>query len=294
MLRRVADQLIATVPGDMAIQSAANALHARLDMLESNPRAAIGRLRRAISFKSRLDTPTRLPEWYLLLAQSDAGASSAHISSAYRALESLRPVMPARDELTEESTLALRMRGTFQKEVSIRLTALAASKGGIGEVQEVIEAYREAEIASVLGDDCVPPSPTPISPTDLARNELILYPIVLEDRLELLYARGTDKVYKQIVVKENVKDGDRIVQRDVVGAEVAALARDLRENVAGTELGGEWRKSAHKLYQYLIAPIETKEPDLFRPTGGEKLTVVVIPDGPLRGRRWRPCSMEPC
>ncbi len=267
LLRKVAGQLAET-SGEPALLSAANALQARLDLLENNPGMAIGRLRRAIGFESQLDTPTRLPEWHLLLAVADEANRAAHVASAYRALQSIRPVMPARDDLTEESTLSLRMRKTFQEEVSVKLASLTNKSGGsIEDVQKIIEAYREAEIASVLGDDCVPPTPTPIEPADLGKTEFILYPIVLSDRLELLYATGARKAYRQIVVP------------GVKGADVAALARELQGAASGASEGDAWKGPARALYDLLIKPLEG---ELFA-SGQEAPTLVIIPDGPLRG-----------
>jgi CHAT domain-containing protein len=253
---------------DFRTLSLGHAIRARLALVDLKPELAITNLRKAIGFESRLDTPSRIPEWYLLLSRADPSNRQSHVSSAYRALQSIRPVIPLRDDLTEESNLSLRMRRTFLEEVSVRLALLPATGGGDVEgVQKIVEAYREAEIASVLGDDCVPPTPTPIQPADLRRNEIIFYPISLGDRLELMYADGVNRSYRRVVVP-NVRASD-----------VAALSRDLQSLVAGTTDGEEWKVPARKLYDILIKPVEKE----FFPEGGEKPVLIIIPDGALRG-----------
>ena len=87
--------------------------------------------------------------------------------------------------------------------------------------------WRLAELQSLLGSECVPDRP-PIRPDELSTGEALLYPVLLPDRIKLLYA--------------------------LVDAMVDA---------ASNGANGEWRAPARRLYDVLIRPVEP----LLRPGG---------------------------
>ena len=51
--------------------------------------------------------------------------------------------------------------------------------------------FRQAELLSAVGSECIPPR-DPVRPEDLAANEILLYPLLLPDRVELLYVAGSE------------------------------------------------------------------------------------------------------
>jgi len=168
------------------------------------------------------------------------------------------------DPLTEESNFSLRMRPVFERAVEVQLAADdAGSTDRIASVQQIVEQYREAELQSVLGLNCVA-AREPIKPAELRADELLLYPILLPDRLELIYASGAgpNKVYHRL-------PPNRAMNRETV-------ARLVGDMVDSTSYGDDdrWKAPARALYDALIGPIEGQL--------GENRMLVIVPDGPLR------------
>lgn len=237
--------------------------------LEGRVMAAAGRnadaaaaLRRAIFFESQRAQPLRLGDWYLLLARAEPAQRDAHILQAYRALESVRPLLPQVDPITEESSFALRMQPVFRAAVESQLDAAAAGKAGrIRIAQQIVEDFRQAEIQSTFGRDCVP-AREPIRPDQLVAGEVLLYPILLDDRVELLIASAGSPDYRRLTPAKSAT-------RD----RVSALVREMTYSL-GYSIGERWEKPARELYEILIAPVEDKL--------GPGTTLVIVPDGLLR------------
>ena len=222
-------------------------------------------LSQAIYLESQRTAPLRLPTWLLWLAAADSERRPELVAEAYRALEAVRPFLPLVDPLTEEPTFSLRMQPVFEQAVDVELGDAngPGETARIARAQEIVEAYRQAEVQSALGADCVPPR-EPVRPAELRPDEVLLYPILLPDRVELIYARGSvggAATYRRL----SVRGADREA--------VAGLAKALVESASG-ETGDAWRAPARRLYQLFIKPIEAE----LQPTG----TLVIIPDGVLR------------
>jgi CHAT domain-containing protein len=154
------------------------------------------------------------------------------------------------------------MQPVFEAAVDTELASAAGTPSSlqISTAQQIIEAYRQAEIQSVLGVDCVPPM-EPIRPANLAAGELLLYPILLNDRVELLIA-GAGQPFQRL-------KADRSTNRSEVAQLVGRMV-----NATSAAGGDDWREPARRLYKILIAPIE----NLLSP----ETTLIVVPDGPLR------------
>ncbi|HEV2748477.1 MAG TPA: CHAT domain-containing protein [Allosphingosinicella sp.] len=260
-------------PDDPAALSFAAALEARLALAAADPVRARDHLGRAILHESQRPLPARLPEWYLLLAQADASRREQHVHAAFSALESLRPLLPRIDPLTEESTFSLHMRQVFESAVDVQL---ASAGGGQEEVrirgaQQIVEAYRQAELQSIFGSECIPPR-DPLTPEQLVAGEILLYPILLHDRVELIYVAGTDLAKGDVRYRR--LPPNRSVNRTSVSRLVEKLV--LPVSVGATDFGGddEWRAPARQLYDLLIKPIEGSLVE------GSQL--VIVPDGALR------------
>jgi CHAT domain-containing protein len=155
------------------------------------------------------------------------------------------------------------MRPVFEAAVDVQLADDGLGHGGVAEAQQIFEAYREAEIQSVFGDDCIPPLP-PVQPGELRTGEIILYPVLLADRVELIYAVGGEAGGFHRL------PANRAFTRD----KVALLTEELRN--ALIDGGGEedWKPASRQLYDLLIAPIQDKL--------GAQTTLAIVPDGPLR------------
>ncbi|MEE4154314.1 MAG: CHAT domain-containing protein [Erythrobacter sp.] len=252
--------------GDPGLLAFAEALHARIALARGDRAAAAAAANRAIFLESQRALPARLADWYLILAEAEPGQRTAHALAAYRALEAVRLLLPPSDPLTEESTFALRMRRVFERAVDVTLEGAGAlDQVAIARAQAIIETYREAEIQSVFGSECVPPR-LAINPGQLAANEILLYPVLLEDRIELIVTEeasdGSGARYRRL-------EPNRSANRQQVAGLVEQVILALSYGDDGT-----WQDAARQLHALLIAPIGASL--------GEDTTLVIIPDGPLR------------
>jgi CHAT domain-containing protein len=251
--------------GNDAESAYALAIAGRLALARGERDRAQGLLGQAVYLESQRGAPLRLATWLLWLGAADPGRRDELVTEAYRALETARPFLPLVDPLTEESTFSLRMQPVFEQAVAVALAAddPAGEATRIASAQAVVEAYRQAEVQSALGADCVPPREA-IRPGELRPDEVLLYPILLPDRIELIYARGSANgaaAYRRLSVR---------------GADRAAVARlaSLMVASASGETGEAWRQSARQLYQLFIKPIEGE----LTTTGA----LIIVPDGVLR------------
>jgi CHAT domain-containing protein len=241
-------------------------LEARRALAQGDLAAARGQLEAAILAESRRPLPARLPGYYLLLARADPDRSAAHVEAAYVALDNLRPLLPRLDPLTEESIFALRMRDVFAAAVEAQL----AGADGAGEVvrirraQQIVEAYRQAELQSAFGNECLPPRDA-LRIEQLRPGEIVLYPLLLSDRIELLYVAGGasgEPRFRRLAP-------NRAVNR----ADVAKLVEEL-VLAMGSGANERWRPAARRLYDLLIAPVADQ-------LGAESM-LAIVPDGALR------------
>ena len=259
----------AAAPGDPGVMAYADSIEARLALRSGDPARATALLGSAILREAQLPLPARMPEYYLLLAEADSARRDSHVSAAYTALNNIRPLLPRTDPLTEESTFSLQMRQVFESAVDSELIAAGTANefARIGKAQEIIEAYRQAELESVFGSECLPARDA-LRPEQLRADEVLLYPILLPDRVELLYVAGSDMPGGEVRYLRLPPN------RNVDRATVARLVSEVVTSLSNEEDDGAWREPARALYDILIAPIEGQ----LRP--GSMLAI--IPDGPLR------------
>lgn len=253
--------------GDPGRRAMVEALRGRVLLAAGSPDQAAARIRSAIFHESQRPQPFRLADWFLLLAEADPAHRDEHVTHAYEALQAVRTLLPQFDPLTRESNFALRMQPVFSAAVDVRLSRHDAGQEGaeIAEAQRVVESFRQAEIQNVFGADCVPPR-VPVDPGELRAGEILLYPILLEDRVELIYAvnagDGKPAEYRRVTQSDNA-GADRI------GQLVKKTSYEL-----GYGNDDSWEAPAAELYRLLIQPIE----GLLGPGS----TLVIVPDGALR------------
>ena len=251
--------LARTGAGDVASHAA---LEARIALAEGNRAAARAAIRRAIFLESQKALPQHLPQYGLLLADAEPERAGEHVIAAYRALERVRAVLMPVDPLTEESRFDLLVRPVFERAIGTTLAVAGSDTGTLDQAQRIAEAYRSAELQNSLGAECVPLR-NPVTPTDLKPGEVLLYPLLLEERIELLYATGDDKAkgYRRM-------PPDRSRSR----ASIAALAQRMTASLSGAS--SDWETASRDLHAALIAPIA--------PLLGPDATLIIVPDGPLR------------
>jgi CHAT domain-containing protein len=241
-------------------------LDSRLALRRGDRAAALAAAERAILAESARPLPVRLPRLYLLLGEIDPAARQSHVGNAYAALENLRPRLPRLDPLTEESVFALYMRDVFEAAADVQLAGADRGEEGIriARAQQIVEAFREAELQSAVGSECLALR-SAMDASTLAAGEIVLYPLLFPDRIELIYAVGG-----------NPGEGSRFHRlapsRESNRREIARLA----DALSGGLVRGDdtWKPAARRLYDLLIAPV--------RKMVGEDATLTVIPDGPLR------------
>lgn len=245
--------------GDAATLSA---LRGRVALARQDQASARAAFRRAIFLESQKPVPQNLPQYALLLADAEPERAGEHVQSAYRALERVRPVLMPVDPLTEESRFDLLVRPVFERAIGTTLAVAGSDSTTLDQAQRIAEAYRSAELQNSLGAECVPVR-NPVTPADLKPGEVLLYPLLLEDRIELLYATGDDTArgYRRI-------PPDRSRSR----ASIAALAQRMTASLSGAS--SDWEAASRELHEALIAPIV--------PLLGTDATLIIVPDGPLR------------
>jgi CHAT domain-containing protein len=241
---------------------------ARVALAEGNRQSARPLIEQAILLESARPVPVMLPELLLLLADAEPERRQVHVATAYAALENVRPRLPRLDPLTEESMFTLHMRRVFEAAADAQLVGAdgAGSTERIRTTQKIVEAFREAELQSAVGSECLL-SRTSIDLAGLAPGEAILYPLLFDDRVELVFA-------------EAAADGGRpefrrlTPDRSLNRAAVAKLVDTLTVELTGGE-GDGWKAPSRALYDLLIKPIESRL--------SPGTTLAIIPDGPLRG-----------
>jgi CHAT domain-containing protein len=249
--------------GDRGLLAFASALDGRVALAQGNHAGAAAAIQKAVFYEGQRAQPLRMADWLLLLADAQPSQRQRHVAAAYRALESVRPILPLTDPLTEESNFALHMRKVFEAAVDTELANGASDETlSIQNVQRIVETYREAELQSAFGSECVP-ARSPIQPAELSANEIVLYPIVLPDRIELIYATGSgaDARFHRLPANRSISQSE--VRRLVADVVSLTLYND-----------DYWEAPAARLYELLIKPIEDKL--------SPETTLVIVPDAALR------------
>jgi CHAT domain-containing protein/Tfp pilus assembly protein PilF len=129
------------------------------------------------------------------------------------------------------------------------------------EARETIELFKAAELRDYFRDDCVDTALAKITTLDVvAQTAVVIYPILLPDRTELLLSLPSG--LKRVAVPVGAK---------AVTEEVRQLRRRLEKRTTR-----EYLPHAQKLYDWLIRPLEA---DL---AAAPIDTLVFVPDGALR------------
>ncbi|HWN08485.1 MAG TPA: CHAT domain-containing protein, partial [Pyrinomonadaceae bacterium] len=129
------------------------------------------------------------------------------------------------------------------------------------EARETIELFKAAELRDYFRDDCVDIALSKITTLDVvAQSAVVIYPILLADRTELLLSLPSG--LKRVLVP---------VGAAALTEEVRQLRRNLEKRTTR-----EYLPHAQKLYNWLIRPLEA---DL---ASSAVDTLVFVPDGALR------------
>jgi CHAT domain-containing protein/Tfp pilus assembly protein PilF len=129
------------------------------------------------------------------------------------------------------------------------------------EAREAVELFKAAELRDYFRDDCVDTALSKVTQLDVvAKTAVVIYPILLPDRIELLVSLPTG--LKRVSVP---------VGAETLTQEVRQFRRLLEKRTTR-----EYLPHAQKLYDWLIRPLEA---DL---ASSPIDTLVFVPDGALR------------
>ena len=227
--------------------------------------------RRAVFAAQEVTAPESLYRWQwqtgrLLKAQ---GHIDEAISAYRRAVITLQSI---RQEMSRGYGAS---RVTFRESIGLvyfELVDLLLKRSGISpkreeyepyliEARNTVELLKAAELRDYFHDDCVDMARSRVKKLDLvSQSAVVVYPIILPDRLELLLSLPTG--LRRFSVP--------------VGADI--LVREVREFRSTLEKRNtrEYLPHAQKLYEWLIKPFQKELDSLNGPT------LVFVPDGPLR------------
>jgi CHAT domain-containing protein len=129
------------------------------------------------------------------------------------------------------------------------------------EARDTVELFKVAELQDYFQDDCVQAARSQATGLELvSKTAVVIYPIMLQDRLEILVSLPSGMMRKTVPVGA-----------EAMTEEIRAF-RDLLEKRSTRE----YLSHAKKLYGWLIQPIEP----LWAGAGID--TLVIVPDGALR------------
>jgi CHAT domain-containing protein len=208
-------------------------------------------------------------EWQEARLLRAEGKTDAAINAYQRAVgdvQSIRAELVAGymgrrgDFRTETGQLYLGLADLLLKRAATH-PGTSAAEADLREVRSTVESLKGAELADYFQDECVAALKAKTTGIDsLGKHTAAIYPIILEDRLEILAS-----------LPDGMKRYTVPVGADALDAEVNGFRALLEKRTTN-----QYRRGAMKLYGWLIQPLEK---DLQAQTID---TLVFIPDGALR------------
>jgi CHAT domain-containing protein len=226
---------------------------------------------RAIFAAQQVSAPESLYRWQWQVARllRASGRTDEAIAEYRRAVATLQGVRPELAAGYGGSSASFRdtVGALYFEAVDVLLERARGASGGdqvapyLVEARQTVELFKVAELRDYFRDDCVDTALSKVAKLDVvSRTAVVVYPILLADRLELLVSLPSG--LKSVVVP---------VDMETVTAEVRQFRRMLEKRTTR-----QYLPHARTLYKWLIAPLET---DLKQ---AQIDTVVFVPDGPLR------------
>jgi CHAT domain-containing protein len=240
--------------------SFANGILAGLYETQGRERDALRLTRRAV-LSAQSGAPDVLARWLyqeagLLVAVGDDDAALAAYQRAVDALERYRAATPQRYGVTRE----------FREEVAplyrdtIALLLAADEERQWFAARDTFERFKNAELRDYFRDDCVAAlEATSVALDSIDADTAVVYPILLDDRVELLVS--LDGKISRFAVP--------VPREDVIG-----LTRQLRRTLENRTTR-EFLPHAQRLYEVLVDPYA----DAVEASGAS--TLVFVPDGAL-------------
>ncbi|MBN1570579.1 MAG: CHAT domain-containing protein [Acidobacteria bacterium] len=217
------------------------------------------------SQEAAADDIAYLWEWQAARNLRNCGNMEQAIALYRQAIRSLGGI---RAELTRSGASFQRYVGpVFREMADILLQRASAGKDrqatqrDLLEVRTTLEQLKQAEVAEYFRDDCVVQTQKSTQLDQLSPYVASIYPVILDDRTELLVSLPGGIEEFSVPVKLQ---------------ELSALIRKFRQEIETLAGGDDFMQYSQRLYKLLIAPLADS---LVR----DKITTLVfIPDGPLR------------
>ncbi len=226
--------------------------------------------REAIFFAQEMPDLLYLLEWQqgnIWKAQQNLEES---LSAYQRAFDYLRPIRTSltNGQRNSNEVFYERIRPIYYSLADVLLKKAkqlpndsAQKKQLLIQARDAVEELKEAELQDYFQDECVSAVKTQITELKkLDKNTAVLYPILLPDRIELLFTT-TDNL-DQIVIPIGYKEIKKVI---------LAFGKNLQRVTEGSFI-----KQAKQLYNWMIKPIEHEI------AVHNIKTLVIVPDGPLR------------
>jgi CHAT domain-containing protein/Flp pilus assembly protein TadD len=227
---------------------------------------ALGLTRRAVSLAQRSHSPESLYRWHWQSGRILRGIGKPEEAvAAYRhAMASLQTIRKEMTLCTGDSSFRSTAAQLCTQYVDLVLEVAASADNPqpyLSEARDALELVKVFELRDYFKDDCVDAARSVDTKLDLlSEAALIIYPILLKDRLELLvrFPEGL----KRYTVKISA---ERLTQ------EVRGFRSKIEKRTSG-----EFLPHSRQLYDWLILPFEKDLAD-------RRIdTLVFVPDGPLR------------
>lgn len=275
LLRQASDSFVAAAQvatrlGDARAQSYAWGYMGSLLEKEQRYDEALDFTRKASFAAQKVSAPESLYRWQWQTARllKASGRENEAIGAYQRALSVLKPIRYEYSVGYQGRHYSFRDSvAPLFTEVEDTLLHRAATAGSpeqtqqwLVQVRDTVEASRAAELQDYFRDDCVATARARRGEGMLPTNTAVVYPIMLQDRLELLV--DTAAGLRRYGVPVNA---DQLTQ------EVRTFRRLVQDRRSQNYLA-----SAQALYGWLMAPMQQD----FLAMG--ITTVVMVPDGPLR------------
>jgi CHAT domain-containing protein len=236
--------------------------------IEGRSEGALALTTRAIFYAQRSQAPESLYRWYWQSGRvlRSLGKTADAIAAYRQALVNLQTIRKDMAACYGDSDSSFRSTAALLCSQYVDLLlAVASSEENpqryLTEAREALELVKVFELRDYFKDDCVDAARYVEKKLDsLSGSALIVYPILLKDRLELL-----------------VRFPDRL-KRYTVNVSAEALTREVREFRSKVEkrTTGEFLPHGQTLYDWLVRPYE-------KDLAASKIdTLVFVPDGPLR------------
>ncbi len=227
--------------------------------------------RRATFAAQQINAPESLYRWEWQTGRllTKLGSIDDAIGAYRRAVRTLQLIRPELSVSYGASQISFRetMGPVYFELVDLLLQRAASLRepSQVGpyliEARETVELFKAAELRDYFRDDCVDTALSKITQLDvLAKSAVVIYPILLPDRIELLVSLPTG--LKRVLVP---------VGAETLTQEVRQFRRRLEKRTTR-----EYLPHAQKLYDWLIRPLES---DL---ASFPIATLVFVPDGALR------------